>query len=401
VTGESLARRYRPERFTDLAGQPAAAFVLYRMLHEETPDGWKPRKVPKVPQALIMTGTRGSGKTSSARILGAALNCEAESSRPCTECQACRDIRAGTSLAVVEIDAASNGTVDQVHRLQELVSYDVLSPYRVVILDEAHGLSPAGTEALLKLLEEPPPRTVFALLTTERGKIKKTIFSRCTAGMLTFRRITPADITARLQHIAAIEDITVEPALLAAIADRADGSLRDAVGLLEQMAAAGVTQLTTFEAMHGLSDFAPWLVAHMIQGNYAWLFGKVEEIVSATGDYRMITDQLVACLPDVLVLKHGGQVTSLGTALEHRQRIARHPQATDKRLARFMAVLWDLRTKTRAEDPRSSLDLALTMGLQVLSEPDTPASNGTNGHKGHAPEMRVVTVDDLREAAAQ
>jgi len=299
---------------------------------------------------------------------------------------------------VVEIDAASNGTVDQVHRLQELVSYDVLSPYRMVILDEAHGLSAAGTEALLKLLEEPPPRTVFALLTTERGRIKKTIFSRCTAGLLTFRRIAPADITARLKYIAGREGITVEDALLAAIADQADGSMRDAIGLLEQMAKAGVTQLSTFERMHGTADFAPWLIANMLQGEYAKLFSLADRVVDSTGDYRMITASLVSCVRDVLVLRHGGEITSQGNALAYRNQIARHRQATDKRLARFMTVLWDLRTKTRAEDPRSSLDLALTMGLQILSEPDTPASNG---HNGRAPELRPVTLDELRMAAGQ
>ena len=394
MTEESLARRYRPRDFRDLAGQPAVALTLFRMIHEGEPGNWVPRKIPRVPQALLMTGTRGSGKTSTARILGKALNCESEGERPCSQCPSCLAIQDGTSLAVAEIDAASNGTVDQVHRLQELVSYEVLSPCRMVILDEVHGMSGAGTEALLKLLEEPPPRTVFALLTTERGKVRETIFSRCAAGMLTFRRISPADITRRLDHICQCEGISVEDALLASLAERADGSLRDAVMLLDQAASIGVTTKAAFEAMHGERDFAPWLVAYMVIGDYAALFTKADWVLSTIGDYRQVSAGLVSCIRDVLVLHCGGEITAQGSALKFRHEIKNKCSAAQA--ARLMRVLWELRTASRAEDPRSSLNLALAMCAQVFHpEPDIPSPSASGN--GHHP----ASIGELRALVAQ
>jgi DNA polymerase III subunit gamma/tau len=400
VTQPGLALRYRPQNLRDLAGQRAVSMVLFRMLHEGSREaGWAPRKVPRVPQALLFTGTRGSGKTSTARILGKALNCDSEGERPCGSCASCEAITEGTSLAVVEIDAASNGTVDQVHRLQELVSYEVASPYRVVILDEVHGMSPAGTEALLKLLEEPPRRTVFALLTTERGKVKDTIFSRCSAGLFTFRRITPADITARLVHICRCEGITAEDALLAALADQADGSLRDAVMLLDQVSSAGVTTRAAFERLHGESDFAPWLLAYMVTGDYPALFSGVDRVLSEVGDYRLITAKLVACLRDVLVLQAGAEVTAQGAGLRYRQQLA--SAVTAPQVVRVMRVLWDLRTKLRAEDPRSSLELAMVMGAEIIHPAQearaTSAPSHSNGGNGHAP----ATISQLKALVTQ
>jgi DNA polymerase-3 subunit gamma/tau len=399
VSEEALARRYRPATFREMGGQPAVAGVMWRFIHD--PETGQPRKVPRVPQALLLTGTRGTGKTTSARILGAALNCEADCERPCTKCPSCEAVREGTSLAVVEIDAASNGNVDQVHKLQELVSYDVQAPYRVVILDEVHGMSAAGIEALLKLLEEPPPRTVFALLTTERGKVKDTIFSRCSAGLFSFRRISPDDIAKRLDFICAAEGIDAEPALVAALAERADGSLRDGVMLLDQVHRAEVTKLVTFEQMHGEQDFAPWLIAHMIMGDYASLFEASDRALSQTGDYRFISAKLTACLKDMLVLHNGGSVAAQGEALTRRRQLVR--RSTPDQVCKVMALLWDLATRARSADPRSALELALFMGAQVFhptgdSVPVAVASTNGNGH-GPVAGSRPATLEELRAAA--
>src|SRR5215470_10052940 len=162
---------------------------------------------------------------------------------------------------MTEIDAASNGTVDKIRELQELVSYDCGYPYRVVLLDECHSMSKAGFEALLKLLEEPPQDTVFILLTTEAGKVSRTIVSRC--HRLSFLRIPPVVIRDRLAVIAQAEGIGAEPALLAHLARQTDGGLRDGVMLLEQCADAGLLTMAQYSQVHGEFDFGPELLYAM------------------------------------------------------------------------------------------------------------------------------------------
>jgi DNA polymerase-3 subunit gamma/tau len=377
-----LTLKYRPQTFRELAGQGAAAGTLFRMIHEREGPGqpWRPRKVPRVPAALLFTGTRGAGKTSTARILAKALNCEAERERPCDCCASCAAIREGTSLAVVEIDAASNGTVDQVRKLQELVSYDVAAAYRVVILDEVHSMSSAGFDMLLKVLEEPPERTVFILLTTEYGRIKATITSRCM--YFPFRAVAPQQIVTRLVHICQREELApVDPALLALLAERADGSLRDAVMALDQAARAGALALAEFEQLHGETDFAPWLISYMVLGDYPGLFAKVDQALAEIGDFRLISARLVSCLRDVLVLLAGGQVTAQARGLRYREQIA--ARTTAEKVVGALKVLWELQTKMRTSDPRSALELAMVMCTRVLgpaaAQRPVAATGSSNG----------------------
>ena len=176
MTAEPLALKYRPRTFPELVGQKPVQVVLLGMLHDPNPSReplFTPKAEPDIPPVMLFAGTHGSGKTSTARIVAAALNCEGQGDlglRPCGKCQSCDEAFAGASVDILEIDAASNGTVAEVRALKEQVSYQNGSRYKVVLLDEAHSMSKEAFNATLKLLEEPPERTVFILLTTEPGK---------------------------------------------------------------------------------------------------------------------------------------------------------------------------------------------------------------------------------------
>ena len=223
-TYQVLARRFRPARFGDVVGQESVIRTLQSCLSEG-----------RVPHAFLFCGSRGVGKTTSARILARAVNCESGvSAEPCGECGPCKEILAGTASDVVELDAASNNGVDEVRALREQAGYAPLRlRKKVFVLDEVHMFSRSAFNALLKILEEPPEHVVFVLATTELHKVPDTVRSRCQ--VLTFRRIQEKDIRARLAQIAEQEGITVDPEILAEIAASSLGGLRDAETALERI----------------------------------------------------------------------------------------------------------------------------------------------------------------------
>lgn len=345
----SLALKYRPAVFTDVAGQRPRAVVLYQMVRKG-----------QLPSALLFHGASGCGKTTMARILGMALNCQAGpgpgSSWPCGTCPPCKSVIAGTSLDVIEIDAASHGSVDDIRDLRQRLLYGSGGEWRLVILDEAHGVSGPGFESLLTIMEEPPPGTVFVLLTTEPRKIPATIASRCVP--LPFPSVPPAEVTARLGHICAAEGIEAEPALLALLTERSGGNMRSAVMLLEQASVTGIATAADWYRLHGETDFAPALLAAAADGDHAALFGQLDQVLAQTGDYPAITEKLACCLRDVLVLTAGGSVPATGQALAARQEMA--ARVSPGRAVAALKVLWDLQTKVRTEDRKAGLILALT-----------------------------------------
>jgi len=223
-TGPSLYRRHRPRTFADVVGQQH----VVRTLRHAVEQG-------KVHHAYLFVGSRGTGKTSMAKILAACLNCAAgPTTTPCGECESCVAIASATSLDVIEMDAASNNSVDDIRDLREKVSYAPLSGrHKVYILDEAHMLSPQAWNAFLKTLEEPPPRTIFVLATTEAQKVLPTVVDRC--HRFDFGRPSVSEVATVLERVAAQEGIELEEAALALIARHATGSFRDALGTLEQL----------------------------------------------------------------------------------------------------------------------------------------------------------------------
>jgi DNA polymerase III subunit gamma/tau len=223
-TGPSLYRRHRPRTFADYVGQEQ----IVRTLSNAVTRG-------KVHHAYLFVGSRGTGKTSAAKTLAACLNCEqGPTIEPCGVCDSCVSIASATSLDVIEMDAASNNSIDDIRDLREKVAYAPVSGrHKVYILDEAHMLSPQAWNAFLKTLEEPPPRTIFILATTEAQKVLPTVVDRC--HRFDFGRPTVEQVAKVLGRVAAKEQIQIDPGALALIARHATGSFRDALGTLEQL----------------------------------------------------------------------------------------------------------------------------------------------------------------------
>lgn len=379
--GEPFALRYRPRSFDDLVGQVSVQVILREMVKRDA-----------VPHALLFDGVRGSGKTTSARILAASLNCDADVV-PCSTCPSCKSIFDGSSLDVQEVDAASNGLVSDIRALVEQVLYSTGGRNRVVLLDECHSMSREAMNALLKTLEEPPPSTVFVLLTTEPSKILDTIVSRCMK--FTFRRISVADIVGRLEWICAQEGLTVDADLIMAIAERADGGMRDAVMTLDQVARVGVSTADQFNTLLGESDFAPELVTAMVAGDKPRTFELLDAQLLMTGDANAVTNGIVKCLRDVVVLKSGGTIVRQGAALDARRLLAARVDA--EKVYAAMRVLWQLKVAIRGgDDPRACMTLAAVLVGEALS-----------GRTGQAPRTATpatsggprLSLEDMRRMA--
>jgi len=223
MTYQVIARKWRPQTFADLVGQEHVTETLSNAIKKD-----------RVAHAYIFSGARGVGKTTAARILAKALNCvNGPTAEPCGVCDSCKEIAAGSSLDVIEIDAASNRGIDQIRELREMVRYaPAASRSKVVILDEAHMLTGEASNALLKTLEEPPDRVIFVMATTQPEDLEDTIRSR--SQHFHFRALTFNEITDRLKYIASKENLKIEDGALAVIARMAEGSMRDALSLLEQ-----------------------------------------------------------------------------------------------------------------------------------------------------------------------
>ena len=233
---QALYRKFRPQEFDDVKGQDHIVTTLKNQI-----------KADRIGHAYLFCGTRGTGKTTIAKIFAKAVNCEHPvDGSPCGECPTCRAIAAGNSMNVIEIDAASNNGVDNIRQIREEVEYrPTEGKYKVYLIDEVHMLSIGAFNALLKTLEEPPAYVIFILATTEAHKIPITILSRCQR--YDFRRISIDTITARLRELMDAEQVTVEDRALRYIAKAGDGSMRDALSLLDQCIAFYLGQELTYD----------------------------------------------------------------------------------------------------------------------------------------------------------
>lgn len=299
-----LARRFRPQTFTEVVGQERISTTLRNAIQEG-----------RVAHAYLFTGARGVGKTSMARIFAKALNCpNAVDAVPCNECEICQGISAGQDVDVSEIDGASNRGIDDIRLLRSNVHVKSMrSKYKVYIIDEVHMLTKEAFNALLKTLEEPPPLVKFIFCTTEPNKVPDTILSRCQR--FDFGTIATSEIVARLDQLAKAEGFQVEPAALELVARRAAGSMRDSQSLFDQLLSFG-SETITAEDVHRLFGTAPderliGLVQALIDRRRDLALQELHTSLQGGVQIDPFTDQLVAYLRDLMILAAGAATVPL------------------------------------------------------------------------------------------
>jgi len=305
---QTLYLKYRSQRFGDLVGQDAIAKTLRNAVEQG-----------RVAHAYLFCGVRGTGKTSTARILAKAINClDRRGAEPCGVCANCVEIGSGAAVDLIEIDAASNRGIDEIRDLRERVKYlPATLKVKVYIIDEAHMLTTEAFNALLKTLEEPPAHVVFVLATTEPHKIPLTVASRCQR--FDFRRIDTGAIAAHLASIVEQEQVKVDPPSLALLARLARGSMRDGITLLDQLISQGGEELTvqkTHELL-GLADpdTLVRLLAVVTEGDGAKMLGELQRFYDAGGDVRQLVRGLLGAIREAALLSVGYQdAESLGGA---------------------------------------------------------------------------------------
>jgi DNA polymerase-3 subunit gamma/tau len=367
--GPSLYRRHRPRTFADVIGQEH----VVRTLRNAIEGG-------QVHHAYLFVGSRGTGKTSMAKMLAACLNCvNGPTIEPCGTCESCVSIASATSMDVIEMDAASNNSVDDIRELRDSVQYaPVTGRYKVYILDEAHMLSSAAWNAFLKTLEEPPPSTVFVLATTEANKVMPTVVDRC--HRFDFRRPTVEQLATVVQRVAQKESITVAPEAVALVARNATGSYRDALGTLEQLVTYSGSAIATEDvlAVLGVADddllFGALDAIGARDAKAAW--GVTARLAASGRDAAQFLKDLETHTRDVLVVQTLGEIPpQLRMTAERDARLAdqaaRLTGADSVRLLDLLAA--GMRLAKDGADAQTQLEVALVKAAAPEVDPSTRA----------------------------
>ena len=347
------ALAYRPQTFQDLVGQEVVSQTLQNAI-----------KTDRLHHAFLFSGLRGSGKTSSARIFAKALNCvNGPTPTPCLTCVSCTEIRDGNALDVVEIDAASNNSVDNIRELRESVRYSTARDrYKIFIIDEVHMLSTSAFNALLKTLEEPPPNVVFIMATTELHKIPATILSR--TQQFEFRQIPLFKIEERLAYIRDQESLEMDAEAISLIARAAGGSMRDALSIFDQVVAASGETITGLDvkSILGVVEDANLidLISGVAQGSADKIFERLNDLVHHGHDLKQVYDTFTGFVRDSIVLKSTSNPSDLvlrryGHGNDHLDSVA-DLEVSD--LVRILDVLVGHESLFRqASEPRFAFEL--------------------------------------------
>ncbi len=358
----ALARKWRPRTFAEMTGQEHVLGSLRNALASG-----------RVHHAFLFAGTRGVGKTTVARILAKCLNCErGVSAEPCLECGSCREIEAGRSIDLIEVDAASRTKVDDTRELLDNVQYaPTRSRYKVYLIDEVHMLSANSFNALLKTLEEPPPHVKFLLATTDPHKLPVTVLSRCL--QFNLKRLSVPLISARLAQILDAEELAYDAAALQLLAQAADGSLRDALSLLDQLLAFGNGAAHAAEARAMLGtvtrDHVERIGAALAALDAQAVLAAAEELAEFAPDYGQILDQLAALMERIALHQlvpgyAGDELYSMPRVAELAARIA----AEDVQLY-YQTAIMGRRDLALAPDPRTGFRMTLIRMLAFRPEP--------------------------------
>jgi DNA polymerase-3 subunit gamma/tau len=355
MTYKVIARKYRPQTFSEIVGQQHVTRTLANAINSN-----------RVAHAYIFSGVRGVGKTTSARVLAKALNCvKGPTAEPDGTCDSCREISAGTSLDVLEIDAASNRGIDQIRELREMVRYaPASSRYKVVILDEAHQLTDEASNALLKTLEEPPERVVFILATTRAEDLVETIKSR--AQLFQFRALSFKEIAEEIERIARAEKLTIEPGAVAVLARAAEGSLRDGLSLLEQAIAYSGDAITDAQVRELLGVVAESVLDALVDAiseqSAEMALSLVHRLIGDGQNLQHFCREAIRHFRNLLVTRVCGADSELVAAPEdERPRLAEQAaRFSEEDLTRFFNTLLATDAELRrAPDPRLHLELGL------------------------------------------
>ena len=355
---KALYRTYRPQTFEEMAGQKHVLKTLQNAIHEN-----------KIAHAYLFTGPRGTGKTSMAKLLAKALNCECDYG-PCNDCENCKEIMDGSHPDVVEIDAASNNGVDEVRSLIEKVKYSpILGKYKVYIIDEVHMMSTGAFNALLKTLEEPPAHVVFVLATTEPHKVLPTIISRCQR--FDFGRISTADIKERIKTVLDQEKVSYEDGVVDLVCELCDGGMRDALSILDQTIAYAGNDLKCQHVrdIYGVTsiDEKIDLLNYIGANDEESVLNRINEYDDKGVDLSRLTIGLIDLLKEVVIYRNSGNAKIL--KILNADTVGKVNEKSSNRIFKWIDILVDaLSNYKKVNAPKSFFELAcLKMASAGLS----------------------------------
>ena len=352
----ALYRKFRPDNFDDVKGQDHIVITLTNQI-----------KANRIGHAYLFCGTRGTGKTTVAKILAKAVNCQHPvNGSPCGECEMCRAIQAGTSMNVIEIDAASNNGVDNIREIREEVAYrPTEGNYKVYIIDEVHMLSTGAFNALLKTLEEPPSYVIFILATTEAHKIPITILSRCQR--YDFHRISIDTIAARLDELLKIEKVDAEEKAVRYVAKAGDGSMRDALSLLDQCIAFYLGQTLTYDKVLEVlgavdTEVFSKLLRQVLQGNVTAAIRTLEELIIGGRELGQFVGDFTWYMRNLLLVKTSeNPEEAIDVSSENLKLLQEESEMVDvETLMRYIRIFSDLSSQIRySTQKRVLVEIAL------------------------------------------
>ena len=387
---QALYRKWRPLSFADVLSQPQVTTTLQNQIRHDT-----------TAHAYLFTGSRGTGKTTCARILAKAVNClhPREDGNPCLECEICKAADAGTLSDLIEIDAASNNSVEDIRDLRDATVYTPEKcRYKVYIIDEVHMLSASAFNALLKIMEEPPEYVKFILATTEIHKVPATIISRCQR--YDFRRIRQEDLVTRLEFIAQQEHISLEPEAAELMARLSDGGMRDAISLLDRCAAYGDTitaQITAEAAGAAGRDYLLKLLETLYAKDAAGTLAIIAELHDASKDLQRLCEELILMQRDIMLLKATGDTKLLHCMKDEIPALQKI--AADVDMSAVMGILDMLQTcrerMGRAVNRRVELEMTL---IQICQSGGIVAANSA---EVQALQERIAQLESRPAAPAQ